>query len=621
MNREAWESESPLEIEGVERHGASLLQDDAAIVRTVNPLQPRFCYQVSMPEPSSHLFEVSLQVKGWQPHVNQHFELKMPVWTPGSYLVREYAKHLQDFTATSLTGQPLKWTKAGKNHWQIDTREFTDFTIQYRVYANELSVRTNHLDLTHGYFNGAGLFCYVPGYEYCPLQVKIVPPRPDWRVTTSLVPVADEVNTFEATNFDGLVDSPFEIGRHRLYDFEAAGKPHQLAVWGEGNLEPDGLLADMQRVIEVEANLFGGLPYDRYLFLLHLSSQGFGGLEHKNCCSLIYQRFGFRNKEKYDRFIQLVAHEFFHLWNVKRIRPKALETFDYDQENYTPSLWFSEGTTSYYDLVIPYRAGVYDVRAYLNSLGKEITRFLTTPGRQVQPLAESSYDAWIKLYRQDANSPNSQMSYYLKGEMVSLLLDLLIRERHNNGRSLDDVMRLMWERFGKSEIGFTPEELERAIEEIASFDLSEFFQKYLHTTDNLPFDEYLEPFGLRLLPDGDGSLPWLGLTLKTENGRDMIKFVEQGSPAQRVGMDAGDELLAMNGIRVTAEQLNDRLRDFQPGHLIQVAFFHQEELRLTMLTLGEPRPSRYQIVPCDRPTRKQEQKFQGWLGVPLSLLQ
>lgn len=618
MNRESWESESLIETVDIEQHGADYLTTDEAAA-SVRPASPQFFYQVAMPEPSSHLFEVVLQVRDW-PAGTPYLDLKMPVWTPGSYLVREYARQVQDFTVRSRTGEPLPWRKVCKNHWQIETRGHADCTIYYRVYANELSVRTNHLDLSHGYFNGAGLFYYVPGYEQYPIRMTIVPPRPDWTVTTTL-PTLEAPNTFEAANFDELVDCPVEIGRHRLYAFEVSGKPHQLAVWGEGNLEPERLLADIQQIVAVEEKLFGELPYDRYLFLLHLSSQGFGGLEHKTCCSLIYQRFGFRHKEKYDRFIQLVAHEFFHLWNVKRIRPKALETFDYDQENYTPSLWFSEGTTSYYDLVIPYRAGIHDVRTYLNALSKEITRFLTTPGRQVQPLAESSYDAWIKLYRQDANSPNSQMSYYLKGEMVSLLLDLLIRERHNNTRSLDDVMRQMWEKFGKSEIGFTPEELEQTMAAIAGTDLSEFFQTHLHTTDELPFDDYLEPFGLRLVPDGDSSLPWLGLTLKTETGRELIKFVEHGSPAQRVGMDAGDELLAINGIRINAEQLSDRLRDFEPGNLIQVAFFHQEELRLAMLTLAEPRPSRYQIVPCDRPTRKQEQRFQGWLGVPLSSIQ
>ncbi|MBM0743212.1 M61 family metallopeptidase [Phormidium sp. CLA17] len=571
-------------------------------------------YQVAMSQPESHLFEVTLQVSGWQAKA---LDLKMPVWTPGSYLVREYARHLQNFRAVSSEESPLPWRKLGKNHWQVDPQGTTALTIHYQIYANELSVRTNHLDGSHGYFNGASLFFYIPGYEQQPIQVEIILPKSDWQVTTSLPAISEAANTFEAIDFDTLVDSPFEIGTHQLFEFETLGKPHQLAVWREGNLEIDRLISDIQRIIQVEANLFGGLPYDRYLFLLHLSSHGFGGLEHKNSCSLIYQRFGFRNKDKYDRFIQLIAHEFFHLWNVKRIRPKALEIFNYEQENYTPSLWFSEGTTSYYDLIIPYRAGIYSIHTYLNALSKQVSRFLTTPGRLVQPLAESSFDAWIKLYRQDANSPNNQISYYLKGELVSLLLDLLIRERHNNKRSFDDVLRRLWEQFGKPEIGFTPEQLQQTIESVADIDLSDFFQRYLNTTEELPFDSYLEPFGMRILPDRDDSLPVLGLTLKTENGREVIKFVESGSPAQQVGIDAGDELLAINGIRVSADQLSDRLRDYQAGDPLKVAWFHQDELHLSTLTLAEPRPTRFQLIPVPHPTRKQEQLFHGWLGVSL----
>ena len=213
------------------------------------------------------------------------------------------------------------------------------------------------------------------------------------------------------------------------------------------------MIHDTQKIIEVEAKLYDGLPYEHYLFILHLSNSGFGGLEHKYCCSLNYSRFGFRSKDKYSRFTQLVAHEFFHLWNVKRIRPKALETFDYTQENYTKSLWFSEGTTSYYDLLIPLWAGIYDESVFLENLSKEITRFLNIPGRKTQPLQESSFDAWIKLYRRDSNSDNCQISYYLKGELVSLLLDLRIRAHHQNQSSLDDVMRIMWDKFGKDEIG------------------------------------------------------------------------------------------------------------------------------------------------------------------------
>jgi len=616
MNQEAFGLSATESVGAVDFSQPSMVAAGGAIAPP-NLLQLQ--YQVSMPEPQSHLFEVMLRVQGWPSSQSSHLDLKMPVWTPGSYLVREYARHLQDFSACTETGKGLSWRKLGKNHWQIDVPEQTVVLIQYRIFANDLSVRTNHLDGSHGYFNGAALFFYLPGHQSVPIQVTIVPPEPDWQVSTVLPPVPDRPNTFEAVDFDTLVDSPFEIGRQAVYPFEVLGKPHELAVWGTGNLDPAQVITDIQKIIQVEAALFEGLPYDRYLFLLHLAGQGFGGLEHKACCSLIYQRFGFRNKEKYDRFLQLVAHEFFHLWNVKRIRPKALEVFDYEQENYTPSLWFSEGATSYYDLVIPYRAGIYDVRAYLNALSKEITRFLTTPGRQVQPLSESSFDAWIKLYRPDANSPNSQISYYLKGEMVSLLLDLLIRQHHNNRRSLDDVMRQMWRQFGQPEVGFTPEQLEQVISAVADGDLGDFFERYLHQTEELPFDDCLHPFGLTLQPERTEDLPpFLGLTVKTEAGHERIKQVEVGSPAQAAGIDPGDDLLAVDGIRVQADQLGDRLRDYHPGDTIQIAFFHQDELRIRSVILAEPRPSRYQLVPVETPSHEQEQNFLGWLGAPLA---
>jgi predicted metalloprotease with PDZ domain len=610
---------------------------------------PTIHYSVAMPNPESHLFEVTLRVQGWSEPV---LDLKMPVWTPGSYLVREYARHLQDFRSQS-GDRALPWRKVSKNHWQIETNSVSDVTVCYQIFANELTVRTNHLDSTHGYFNPAALCFFLPGFERNCYRVTVVPPQPQWRTVTTLPTVAGDNLTFAAADFDTLVDSPFEIGYHESYDFEVMGKPHQLVVWGQGNLEPERAIRDIKKVIEVEAEMFGGLPYDRYVFLLHLSGSGFGGLEHKDSCTLNYSRFGFRVKDKYERFIQLVAHEFFHLWNVKRIRPKALEVFDYEQENYTPSLWFSEGTTSYYDLVIPYRAGIYNVKGYFQNLAKEITRLQTTPGRNVQPASESSWDAWIKLYRRDANSDNSQISYYLKGELVSFLLDLLIRAKHGNARSLDDVMRLMWQQFGgyyaenddfalksgtdaqpahltsngqlnshsrTAEIGFTPEQLQSAIESVADMDLSDFFARYVDGTEELPYNQYLEPFGLQILVDESDQTPRIGWMLGAENGRQMVKFVEAESPAQLAGIDAGDELLAIAGFRVNAEQVAERLKDYQPGDTVEVTVFHQDELRSCPVTLAKPRPGRYSIVPVDRPSAIQKQNFTGWLGVPLSNL-
>lgn len=579
-------------------------------------ISPTIHYQVAIPQPESHLFQVVLHLQGWKLPV---LDLKLPVWTPGSYLVREYAKHLQNFSADAGE-HSLPWRKLSKNHWQVDTSEKAQsnsnatIAVRYCVFANELSVRTNHLDATHGYFNGAALFFRIPGLEQQPILVTIVPPLPEWHITTPLPVVPDQPNTFQAADFDTLVDSPFEVGTHQLYQFEVLGKSHELAIWGKGNVNPAKMIPDIEKIIHVEADLFGGLPYDRYIFLLHLSSQGNGGLEHKYACSLNYPRFGFRDRDKYNRFMQLVAHEFFHLWNVKRIRPLALEVFDYDFENYTPSLWFSEGTTSYYDLVIPLGAGIYDAKSFLNNLGKEITRFQMTPGRLVQPLSESSFDAWIKLYRPDANSGNSQISYYLKGEMVSLLLDLLIRERHGNSRSLDDVMRQMWLQFGVGEIGFTPEQLQAVIESVAGTDLDDFFFRYIDGTEELPFNQYLEPFGLQLVGEYDEeAVPYLGVKVQTENGREAIKFVEAGTPAQLAGIDAGDELLAIDGMRVTAQNLSDRLLNYQAGDTIQVTVFHQEELRTYAVTLADPRPSRYQVTLIDNPSPTQKDNYQAFV--------
>jgi predicted metalloprotease with PDZ domain len=576
---------------------------------TAHVYTPKLAYEIAMPQPQTHIFEVKFIVSNWGSDV---LDIKMPVWTPGSYLVREYSKQLQNFVARTSDDRLLNSTKISKHHWQIQTENSTEIVISYQIFANELTVRTNHLDATHGYFNPAALCFYIPDREQCPIEITIIPPYPDWCVTTPLLEIRPL--TFLAADFDTLVDSPFEIGTQQIHEFSVLDKPHQLVIWGEGNLEVASAIADIQKIVAVEAEIFEGLPYEKYIFLLHLSPSGGGGLEHKNCCSLLYPRFNFQGSEKHNRFMQLVAHEFFHLWNVKRIRPIALEKFDYDRENYTPSLWFSEGTTSYYDLLIPRRAGIYDAKEYLSELSKEITRYSTTPGRTVQPLSESSFDAWIKLYRPDANSSNSQMSYYLKGEMVTLLLDLLIRDRTDGNKSFDDVLVMMWEQFGKAEIGFTEAQLKAIIESIADTDLTDFYDRYIHDVDELPFNEYLAPFGVELQPS-EATFPYLGLTVKNEHGKEVIKAVASNSPARLAGIDPGDELLAIDSFKVTAEQLNDRLKYYQSGEQIAVSVFHADRLLTVNLTLAAPQPQKYQLQILEDTSERQQQLFQGWTGI------
>ncbi|NUN64042.1 M61 family metallopeptidase [Pseudanabaena biceps] len=579
--------------------------------------QSQFTYRLSIPEPENHLLHVELAIADWQ---DKSIDLKLPVWTPGSYLVREYAKNLQDFSATDELGNPLRWQKISKNHWQINCDrpdgkpKNSQIKIRYRIFANELTVRTNHIDHSHAFLTGASVFMYVPECIQKPYLVEFVDLKENWQIATALPKVENSSNTFHAKDFDTLVDSPFEIGLQERYEFKVLDRQHRLIVWGQHNADMQRVVSDTAAIVAVEAEMFGGLPYDRYDFILH-ASNGYGGLEHKDCTVLLYNRLGFRKEESYSQFLNLVAHEFFHTWNVKRIRPQALEKFDYDQENHTGSLWFSEGTTSYYDQIFPLRAQIYDAKHYLKLVTKSITRLQTTSGRKVQSLYESSFDTWIKLYRPDANTHNSQISYYLKGELVSMLLDLLIRYKTNNLRSLDRVMQIMWERFGKPETGFSEADLHEVIEGVAGVDLSSFWNDYLYGTKELDYNYYLEPFGVELRQSRQ-DLPFIGMTLKTKNGVAEVEKVDFGSPAQKAGISAGDVVLAIAGIRVTAETFAERLRDFVANQAIAITIFQQDLLRTVEVTLQEPIYNHFELLQINNASPSQELNLRLWLSIP-----
>ncbi len=578
--------------------------DPALPLRQVPP--PAMAYHIDCQEGHTHLLHVTLRLTVPETDV---LDLHLPVWTPGSYLVREYARHLEAFTVTAADGTLREWWKCRKNQWQVACTPREELAVHYRIYAHELSVRTNHFDRTHAYFNPAALCLYAPEYRDQPLTVTVKAPA-NWQVTTPLDAVGDDPFTFWAANYDELVDSPFEVGTHPIYTFEVAGKRHELAVWGEGNFDPKRAIADLQKIIQTEAALLGGLPYERYVFILHLSHKGYGGLEHANSCSLLFDRFGFQQPEQYNRFLCLVAHEFLHLWNVKRICPQALAEFDYDNENYTTSLWFAEGVTSYLDQLIPLWAGLFDAQQYLKLLSESLNRYYHTPGRQVQSLTEASFDAWIKLYRPDENSINSQMSYYLKGELVALLLDLRIRLNFNHQRSLVDVLRRLWQPEGAI-APYTPDELWQTIETVADENLADWRQAFLEETAELPLVDWLQRVGLELVPQE--TLPYTGLQFKREQGALYLKAVLRHSPAEALGLVAGDEIIALNGWRVQGEEWSERLREYAPGEVVELTWCHDQRIYTGTLVLGTPQP-RYQLRPNPQATPEQRAHLAAWLG-------
>ncbi|MFN3927485.1 MAG: M61 family metallopeptidase [Pseudanabaenaceae cyanobacterium] len=565
---------------------------------------PNFHYRVAIPEPTAHLLQLELQVTDWQGGV---LDWKLPVWSVGSYLVREYSKHIVAFSANC----PV--VKLAKNHWQLQPTS-NSIVINYSVYANELTVRTNHVDATHAFFNSGAVFGFIEGYLAEPYRIEIVLPYPHWQIATALPPIVNTTNSFCAPNYHVLADSPFEIGLHRKYIFDVLGKTHELVIWGEGNIQPETTITDIRKIIETEAEFWGSLPYDRYLFILHLSTGGYGGLEHRDCCVLLYDRWGFRG-DAYLKFLNLVAHEFFHTWNVKRLRPASLFQINYEQENYTHSLWLCEGITSYYDQLLVLRAGLCDCNQYFQQISEAITRLQTTIGRKYQSLWESSFDAWIKLYRPDSNSHNAQVSYYLKGELVALLLDLHIRLHSANKFTLDDIMRALWQRYGIPAQPYDDMEVLALMEQITGVELQSFWQKYLFGTAELDYEYYFQPFGLELQAQSTRNIPYTGLQFRTQNGTLLVKSVDLHSPAQRAGIDANDEIIALNRRKVSLESIYNRLSECAPGTTVELTIFHQDELRHTQVELAPAQADRYVVQVLDKPTPEQLERLNQWLGL------
>ncbi|XXF75905.1 PDZ domain-containing protein [Myxococcaceae bacterium GXIMD 01537] len=580
-------------------------------------MQQAIHYRVSMTRPHSHLFDVEARF----PEGADVLDAVLPVWTPGSYLVREFARHLQDITAVGPDGEPLPVQRTDKRTVRVRAAGRA-VTLRYRAYANELTVRTSHLDGSHGYFNGATLFLYTEATRHLPHHVTVVAPE-GWTAFSAL---EREGDTFVARDYDELVDSPFEVGPHTPLRFSAAGVPHEVVVWGDPVQDPERLTEDLRRICEEEAKLFGGLPMARYLFLVYLTDKGRGGLEHKASTALLFPRAGFQNARGWEDFLTLAAHEYFHLWNVKRVKPRALVPFDYAQENYTTLLWAFEGFTSYYDNLLVRRSGLMSAARYLTRLGETLTALHSTPGRKLQPLAEASLLSWVKHYRPDENTANSAISYYLKGEVVAVLLDLEIRRATQDAKGLDDVMRLLWSRYG-DESGVPENGVEAAVAEVTGRDFTAFFDRAVRSTEELDYS-VLAHAGLEVRTrvresagDKGGTAPrtrssdkpkgWLGLTTK---GNATVATVQDGSPAMEAGLYPEDELVALDGYKVDGAGLLGRCEERRPGDTVRVTLFRRDKLMEVPVVLGQKPADAAYLARVERPTDAQKAAYQAWLG-------
>jgi predicted metalloprotease with PDZ domain len=526
-------------------------------------------YSVRVLDLHAHLFQVTLRIA--QPAALQR--LSLPTWIPGSYLVREFSRNLQCLQARQ-GDKTIELTQLDKCSWQARCAPATPLLLRYEIYAFDPSVRTAWLDATRGFFNGSSLFLQVAGQENVPHRLALAADKalPGWQVATGLTPEKTTKNgfgTYLAAGYDELVDSPVEMGRFWSGSFVAGGIPHRFVVAGAPpGFDGARLLADTQAICDLAIRFWHGArpgdkpPHKNYLFMLNAVDDGYGGLEHRNSTALICTRkdlprlddpaftprtanqataAGPKHSAGYTTLLGLISHEYFHTWNVKRLRPAEFASYDYGRENYTQLLWFFEGFTSYYDDLLLRRAGLIDDPGYLNLLTKTINQVLQTPGRAVQTVAQASFDAWVKYYRPDENTPNATVSYYSKGALIALCLDLTLRQE---GRTnLDAVMRALWRHCQGGPM--TEDDLTTVLAELAGRSFSKEMGRWVHGTADLPLRPLLERQGVTVLEEPAQIAQRLGLRVSEGSGI-QVKTVLRGSAAERAGFAAGDEWLGLD---------------------------------------------------------------------------
>ncbi len=553
------------------------------------PLAP-LRYHVAMPDPRSHEFHVTLDIPALPGR--SHLDLLFPAWAPGSYMVRDFSRHVFGLTVTSQ-GRAVECQRLDKSCWRVASQGRA-LRVSYRVFAFDVSVRTSFLDQDRGFMLGTSLYFSVKGEEKRPCVLDVQPPE-GWRAHSALP--TPRRNRFHARDFDHLVDEPVELGTPRLLSFATRGARFDITLAGPSNVDDQRLLRDLRAIVEATADLFGGFPFERYLFMIHALPERGGGLEHACSTTLDIAGMAFEDERGYQRFNELAAHEFFHAWNVKRIADQVLGPFDYSGENYTRLLWFHEGFTEYMESIVLMRAGLISSERYLKDLAEDWAKYATRPGRNVTPLSELSFEAWIKQYKPADNFTNMAVSYYEKGKWAGLLLDLMLRQATAGRRGVPHLFRRLWQSHGRRARPITAATIRAAAEAIAGRSLADTFARFIDGTAELPVISWLRRSGVevqaRALSQIDGDDPvkarrqegWAGLSFTADDDA-VVKNVVPDSPAYQAGLSFRDVIVAVDGLRVNAASIGKRLADRRPGHNVQVTFFRREQLRQATLRLG-----------------------------------
>lgn len=580
----------------------------------------RVVYTVKLDQPQTQMVDMSMLVRDWE---GGPLEFHLPVWRPGRYAVLDLAGGVRDVRATGPSGGELEVEKIQKSSWRIEQPGRGDISIHYRVYANSLAERTRHVDSTHAFLSGSAVFMYIHERRDAAAEVRVEAPD-DWKTATGLPRVGP--GRFRAADYDVLVDSPLEIGLHDLIEFDVDGVPHEIVVWGHGDYKREKLKDDFAKIVRETARMFGDVPYERYVFMLHLSSRASGGTEHLNSTIMQASPTVFDAPGTYRNFLALVSHEFYHTWNVKQLRPAGIKPYDYQRENYTDLLWIAEGTTSYYEHVILARAGLMTPKAYFEATASTIRDERQRPGATVQSVADSSFDAWVKFSRPTPDAANSTVSFYSKGELVNLVLDMEIRRITDNRVSLDSVMLELYRRFPLAGPGFTRNDVLAALKDLTGGDFTEFFQKYISGTDPLPLEDALRTAGLNLdreekkKPEGadepERDPAYTGLKLKDADGFAVVTGVLSDGPAYAAGMNADDQIVALNGRRLRAADLDARLKKIAPGEPVRLTFLRADELREIEFKAIEKSNAGWTIKHVKEPTPAQLAVYESWLGQP-----